>query len=135
MKVEEVCCLRSTHIWIFFKMDIFPFHLPPNICSFVLLFLLCTLLLLCLFPSCLFDILRFSCLAYCCQAAGLVFELRQKWQNLFIKRIRCPSKPWSQQDEAIIRTLVSVRHILFSSSTVLLSLNSVSIYFTVIIQL
>ncbi|KAM6901867.1 3'-5' RNA helicase YTHDC2 isoform 2-T2 [Lycodopsis pacificus] len=42
------------------------------------------------------------------EAAGLVFELRQKWQNLFIKRIRCPSKPWSQQDEAIIGTLVSV---------------------------
>ncbi|KAM9338343.1 3'-5' RNA helicase YTHDC2 [Symphorus nematophorus] len=42
------------------------------------------------------------------EAAGLVFELRQKWQNLFIKRVRCPSKPWSQQDEAIIRTLVSV---------------------------
>ncbi|XP_013858223.1 probable ATP-dependent RNA helicase YTHDC2 [Austrofundulus limnaeus] len=41
------------------------------------------------------------------QAAGLVSELRQKWQNLFIKRIRCPSKPWSQQDEAIIQTLVS----------------------------
>ncbi|XP_070706567.1 3'-5' RNA helicase YTHDC2 isoform X2 [Pempheris klunzingeri] len=42
------------------------------------------------------------------EAVGLVFELRQKWQNLFIKRIRYPSKPWSQQDEAIIRTLVSV---------------------------
>ncbi|XP_033952296.1 3'-5' RNA helicase YTHDC2 [Pseudochaenichthys georgianus] len=42
------------------------------------------------------------------EAAGAVFELRQKWQNLFIKRIRCPSKPWTQQDEAIIRTLVSV---------------------------
>uniref|UniRef100_A0A7N8XXR8 RNA helicase n=1 Tax=Mastacembelus armatus TaxID=205130 RepID=A0A7N8XXR8_9TELE len=42
------------------------------------------------------------------EAEGLVFELRKKWQNLFIKRIRCPSKPWSQQDEAIIRTLVSV---------------------------
>ncbi|XP_018523323.1 3'-5' RNA helicase YTHDC2 isoform X1 [Lates calcarifer] len=42
------------------------------------------------------------------EVAGQVFELRQKWQNLFIKRIRCPSKPWSQQDEAIIRTLVSV---------------------------
>ncbi|KAI3362257.1 hypothetical protein L3Q82_012222, partial [Scortum barcoo] len=50
------------------------------------------------------------------EAAGLVFELRQKWQNLFIKRIRCPSKPWSQQDEAIIRTLVSVQNIPFSSS-------------------
>ncbi|XP_029300796.1 3'-5' RNA helicase YTHDC2 isoform X2 [Cottoperca gobio] len=42
------------------------------------------------------------------EAAGLVFELRQKWQNLFIKRIRCPSKPWTQQEEAIIRILVSV---------------------------
>ncbi|XP_022600321.1 probable ATP-dependent RNA helicase YTHDC2 isoform X1 [Seriola dumerili] len=42
------------------------------------------------------------------EAASMVFELRQKWQSLFIKRIRCPSKPWSQQDEAIIRTLVSV---------------------------
>lgn len=42
------------------------------------------------------------------EASSLVFELRQKWHNLFIKRIRCPSKPWSQQDDAIIRTLVSV---------------------------
>nr|XP_033502301.1 3'-5' RNA helicase YTHDC2 isoform X1 [Epinephelus lanceolatus] len=42
------------------------------------------------------------------EAAGLVCELRQKWQSLFIKRIRCPSKPCSQQDEAILRTLVSV---------------------------
>ncbi|XP_076615090.1 3'-5' RNA helicase YTHDC2 isoform X1 [Chaetodon auriga] len=42
------------------------------------------------------------------EAAGLAFELRQKWQNLFIKRIRCPSKPWSEQDEAIISTLASV---------------------------
>ncbi|PWA26344.1 hypothetical protein CCH79_00018160 [Gambusia affinis] len=43
------------------------------------------------------------------ETAALVSELRQKWQNLFIKRIRCPSKPWSQQDEAVIQTLVSVR--------------------------
>uniref|UniRef100_A0A669BJE7 RNA helicase n=1 Tax=Oreochromis niloticus TaxID=8128 RepID=A0A669BJE7_ORENI len=42
------------------------------------------------------------------EAAGLLSELRQKWQSLFIKRIRCPSKPWSQQDEAVIQTLVSV---------------------------
>uniref|UniRef100_A0A665VRK8 RNA helicase n=1 Tax=Echeneis naucrates TaxID=173247 RepID=A0A665VRK8_ECHNA len=41
-------------------------------------------------------------------AAEMVFQLRQKWQSLFIKRMRCPSKPWSQQDEAIIQTLVSV---------------------------
>ncbi|XP_069576764.1 3'-5' RNA helicase YTHDC2-like [Brachyistius frenatus] len=42
------------------------------------------------------------------QVAGLVFELKQRWQNLFIRRMRCPSKSWSQQDEAIIHTLVSV---------------------------
>uniref|UniRef100_A0A3P9P8H0 RNA helicase n=1 Tax=Poecilia reticulata TaxID=8081 RepID=A0A3P9P8H0_POERE len=42
------------------------------------------------------------------ETAVLVSELRQKWQNLLIKRIRCPSKPWSQQDEAVIQTLVSV---------------------------
>ncbi|XP_038148771.1 3'-5' RNA helicase YTHDC2 isoform X1 [Cyprinodon tularosa] len=40
--------------------------------------------------------------------AALLCDLRQKWQELFIKRIRCPSKPWSQQDEAVIQTLVSV---------------------------
>uniref|UniRef100_H3CDI3 RNA helicase n=1 Tax=Tetraodon nigroviridis TaxID=99883 RepID=H3CDI3_TETNG len=44
----------------------------------------------------------------CCQAARLVYELRQKWQNLFLKRMRFPSKPWSQQDEAIIHAVVSV---------------------------
>ncbi|XP_037535032.1 3'-5' RNA helicase YTHDC2 [Nematolebias whitei] len=42
------------------------------------------------------------------QAAGLVSGLRQKWQSLFMRRIRCPSKPWSQQDEAILQTLISV---------------------------
>lgn len=42
------------------------------------------------------------------EAARLVFELRQKWQHLFMKRIKCPSKPWSPQDDAVIRTLVSV---------------------------
>ncbi|XP_012707270.2 3'-5' RNA helicase YTHDC2 isoform X1 [Fundulus heteroclitus] len=42
------------------------------------------------------------------ETAGLVCELRQKWQDLFLKRMRCPSKPWSQQDEAVIQTLVSV---------------------------
>lgn len=41
------------------------------------------------------------------EAAGVVLELRQKWQNVFIKRIKCTSRPCSQQDEAVIRTLVS----------------------------
>ncbi|XP_076020460.1 3'-5' RNA helicase YTHDC2 [Genypterus blacodes] len=40
--------------------------------------------------------------------AELVFELRQKWHSLFLRRMSSPSKPWSQQDEATIRTLVSV---------------------------
>lgn len=42
------------------------------------------------------------------ETAGLVFDLRQKWHSVFIKKIKCPSKPWSPQDEAVIRTLVSV---------------------------
>ncbi|KAJ0064818.1 hypothetical protein NL108_015585, partial [Boleophthalmus pectinirostris] len=41
------------------------------------------------------------------EAAGLVSELRQKWQNLFMKRLKCPSKFWTQHDEAVLRTLVS----------------------------
>lgn len=60
--------------------------------------------------------MQFHLFFICCQTAGLVFELRQKWQSLFIKRIRCPSKPWSQQDEAVIRTLVSVCYVSSSSS-------------------
>ncbi|XP_068608854.1 3'-5' RNA helicase YTHDC2 [Brachionichthys hirsutus] len=42
------------------------------------------------------------------EAAALVFDLRQKWQSLFIRRIHSLSKPWSQQDEAVIHALVSV---------------------------
>ncbi|XP_062334436.1 3'-5' RNA helicase YTHDC2 isoform X1 [Osmerus eperlanus] len=42
------------------------------------------------------------------EVAGLVFQLRQKWHGLFLRRIRSPSKPWSQLDEATIRALVSV---------------------------
>ncbi|KAF3848628.1 hypothetical protein F7725_015125 [Dissostichus mawsoni] len=58
------------------------------------------------------------------EAAGAVFELRQKWQNLFIKRIRCPSKPWTQQDEAIIRTLVSMKALCLDEAS--LSMNPLS---------
>ncbi|KAM4614595.1 3'-5' RNA helicase YTHDC2 isoform 2-T2 [Polymixia lowei] len=42
------------------------------------------------------------------EMAGMVFQLRQKWHSLFLRRIRSPSKPWSQQDEATIQALVSV---------------------------
>ncbi|XP_061836673.2 3'-5' RNA helicase YTHDC2 isoform X1 [Nerophis lumbriciformis] len=40
--------------------------------------------------------------------SGRVFDLRHKWHHLFIKRIGGLSKSWSQQDEMIIQTLVSV---------------------------
>ncbi|XP_072550527.1 3'-5' RNA helicase YTHDC2 isoform X2 [Salminus brasiliensis] len=42
------------------------------------------------------------------EMADLVFQLRQRWQGLFLRRIRSPSKQWSQLDEATIRALVSV---------------------------
>ncbi|KAL0965522.1 hypothetical protein UPYG_G00282400 [Umbra pygmaea] len=42
------------------------------------------------------------------EMVDLVFQLRQKWQGLFLRRIRSPSKPWSQLDEATMRALVSV---------------------------
>lgn len=38
----------------------------------------------------------------------MVFQLRQRWHSLFLRRIRCPSKPWSELDEATIRAVVSV---------------------------
>lgn len=48
--------------------------------------------------------------AVCLQTAALVFDLRQRWHGLFLRRIRSPSKPWSELDEATIRTVVLVRH-------------------------
>ncbi|KAF5909510.1 putative ATP-dependent RNA helicase YTHDC2 isoform X1, partial [Clarias magur] len=42
------------------------------------------------------------------EMASMVFQLRQRWHSLFLRRIRCPSKPWSQLDEATIRAVVSV---------------------------
>ncbi|XP_030640259.1 3'-5' RNA helicase YTHDC2 [Chanos chanos] len=41
------------------------------------------------------------------ETAGLVFQLRQRWQGLFLRRIRSPSKPWSQLDESTVWALVS----------------------------
>ncbi|XP_051785828.1 3'-5' RNA helicase YTHDC2 [Erpetoichthys calabaricus] len=41
------------------------------------------------------------------ETANLTFQLRQKWHSLFLRRIRAPSKPWSQVDEATMRALVS----------------------------
>ncbi|XP_061118444.1 3'-5' RNA helicase YTHDC2 [Conger conger] len=42
------------------------------------------------------------------ETASLAFQLRQKWHWLFLRRIRAPSKPWSQVDEATMRALVTV---------------------------
>ncbi|XP_036384365.1 3'-5' RNA helicase YTHDC2 [Megalops cyprinoides] len=42
------------------------------------------------------------------ETASLVFQLRQKWHGLFLRRIRAPCKPWSQVDEATMRALVTV---------------------------
>ncbi|KAM9693599.1 3'-5' RNA helicase YTHDC2 isoform 3-T5 [Trichechus inunguis] len=42
------------------------------------------------------------------EAASLLLQLRQKWHSLFLRRMRAPSKPWSQVDEATIRAVIAV---------------------------
>ncbi|NWY74931.1 YTDC2 helicase, partial [Erithacus rubecula] len=42
------------------------------------------------------------------QAAGMLLQLRQKWHSLFLRRMRAPSKSWSQADEATVRAIVAV---------------------------
>ncbi|KAM3937213.1 3'-5' RNA helicase YTHDC2 isoform 2-T2 [Leptodactylus fuscus] len=42
------------------------------------------------------------------ESANLLLQLRQKWYSLFLKRMKAPSKPWSQVDEATIRAVISV---------------------------
>lgn len=42
------------------------------------------------------------------EAAQLVLHLRQKWNALFLRRMKNPTKLMSQQDEQVIKTLVSV---------------------------
>ncbi|XP_010136293.1 PREDICTED: probable ATP-dependent RNA helicase YTHDC2 [Buceros rhinoceros silvestris] len=42
------------------------------------------------------------------EAAGLLFQLRQKWHSLFLRRMRAPSKPWSQVDETTLRAIIAV---------------------------
>lgn len=37
-----------------------------------------------------------------------MLQLRQKWHSLFLRRIKAPSKPWTQVDEAIIRAIIAV---------------------------
>ncbi|NWI53620.1 YTDC2 helicase, partial [Calyptomena viridis] len=42
------------------------------------------------------------------EAAGMLLQLRQKWHSLFLRRMRAPSKPWSQADETTIRAITAV---------------------------
>ncbi|XP_041370241.1 3'-5' RNA helicase YTHDC2-like isoform X2 [Gigantopelta aegis] len=42
------------------------------------------------------------------EAANLILQLRQKWHCLFLRRMRAPSKPWSQMDESVVRAVINV---------------------------
>ncbi|NXO02313.1 YTDC2 helicase, partial [Rhinopomastus cyanomelas] len=42
------------------------------------------------------------------EAAGLLFQLRQKWNSLFLRRMQTPSKPWSRADETTLRAIIAV---------------------------
>uniref|UniRef100_A0A8C3L563 RNA helicase n=1 Tax=Chrysolophus pictus TaxID=9089 RepID=A0A8C3L563_CHRPC len=42
------------------------------------------------------------------EVAGLLMQLKLKWHSLLLRRMRAPSKPWSQADEITIRTIISV---------------------------
>ncbi|XP_066459173.1 3'-5' RNA helicase YTHDC2 isoform X2 [Eleutherodactylus coqui] len=42
------------------------------------------------------------------ESANLLLQLRQKWYSLFLRRMKSPSKPWSQVDEATIRAVISM---------------------------
>uniref|UniRef100_T1JES8 RNA helicase n=1 Tax=Strigamia maritima TaxID=126957 RepID=T1JES8_STRMM len=42
------------------------------------------------------------------EAVHLALQLRQKWHSLFLRRMRAPSKPWSQVDEAVVRTIINI---------------------------
>ena len=41
-------------------------------------------------------------------ASALIIQLRLKWHSLFLRRMRAPTKLWSQFDESTIRTVVAV---------------------------
>ncbi|XP_038625680.1 3'-5' RNA helicase YTHDC2 isoform X2 [Tachyglossus aculeatus] len=42
------------------------------------------------------------------EVANLLLQLRQKWQSLFLRRIRVPAKPWSQIDELTLKAIIAV---------------------------
>ncbi|CAH1795870.1 unnamed protein product [Owenia fusiformis] len=41
------------------------------------------------------------------EAANMVMQLRLKWHSLFLRRMRAPSKPWSQPDENVVRAVIN----------------------------
>ncbi|XP_034254470.1 3'-5' RNA helicase YTHDC2-like [Thrips palmi] len=42
------------------------------------------------------------------EAAHLAFQLRQKWNSTFLRRMRCPSKSWNPADDAVIQAVVQI---------------------------
>lgn len=42
------------------------------------------------------------------ECARLILYLRQKWNALFMRRMKNPSKPMTPQEELVVKTLVSV---------------------------
>lgn len=42
------------------------------------------------------------------EAAHLALQLRQKFHSLLLRRLRAPTRPWSQVDESVLRAVVSV---------------------------
>ncbi|XP_076800164.1 3'-5' RNA helicase YTHDC2-like isoform X2 [Clavelina lepadiformis] len=40
--------------------------------------------------------------------AHMIVQLRTKWYSLFTRRIRNPSKPWQQEDEAILSSVINI---------------------------
>jgi hypothetical protein len=42
------------------------------------------------------------------EAAYLALQLRQKWHSLFLRRMRAPSKPWSQVRITCMLTAVNI---------------------------
>ncbi|XP_033750300.1 LOW QUALITY PROTEIN: 3'-5' RNA helicase YTHDC2-like [Pecten maximus] len=42
------------------------------------------------------------------ETMSIVLQLRQKWNSLLLRRMKSPSKTWSQLDESVVRTIVNV---------------------------
>ncbi|XP_043915095.1 3'-5' RNA helicase YTHDC2 [Protopterus annectens] len=42
------------------------------------------------------------------EVSALLLQLRQKWHSLFLRRIKAPSKSWSQADEATLWAVITV---------------------------